>query len=245
MIENVWDFYSAKGTKTIFVSVGTGSSCLPDLEFAETIGCPILKIDTPADLAKWQDVKDILKSRKPTETTSDFAKVASRKWVLPKNLVLQDTIPSLYNGTLEHEGQPLKTKQWYQLLKEHCMSLGLPEEETHIDVLKLDKTPFEDYILSSLWQTGFRPSLLLINWCDLPDSCLQTTLTAGHLQMLGYALVAKEGTKFLYYYTDTNYYETTSWEGVAKKFENPFVAKLVQSVYPGTEGSVLQFPLDK
>ena len=77
MISNVWDFFSTKGTKTVFVSVGTGKTCVPDLEFAETIGCPILKLDSPEDTQKWQEVKEILKTRKLGESTSDFAKAAA------------------------------------------------------------------------------------------------------------------------------------------------------------------------
>jgi hypothetical protein len=65
--------------------------------------------------------------------------------------------------------------------------------------------------------------------------------SAAHLQMLGYALVGKEDNRFLYYYTDVNYYETCSWEKVANKFENPLMRELVRSIYPGTEG-VVTFP---
>lgn len=245
MIQNVWEFFSEKGPKTVFVSVGSGASCLPDLEFAETLGCPLLKIDCPENTQQWLEVKDILKSRKPTETTSDFAKVAARKWVLPKNIYLDECIPSEYNGTIEHEGTSYRTKRWFDLVQKFCTDIGIPEELTHIDLLKLDSSPFESVILNSLWQSGFRPSLLLIHWIDSPDTTLQSLLTAGNLQMMGYSLVGKEGNRFLYYYTDVNYYETTSWETVSKKLENPLISNLLTSVLPGIEGGVVHFPLMK
>ncbi len=246
MIQNVWDFFSAKGPKTIFVSVGTGSSCLPDLDFAETIGCSLLKVDLPDQMKKWEEVKEILKSRKPNETTSDFAKAAARKWVLPKNLSLQECIPTEYKGTLERDGSTYKTNSWYSLLKDHCVSLGMTEDDLHIDVLKVDSTPFEGIVLQSLIQSGFRPSLLLINWFEgSPDTSLPVLLLAAHLQMIGYTLIGKEGSRFLYYYTDVNYYETTSWEGISKKLENPLISNLLRSVLPGSEGNFVHFPVEK
>jgi hypothetical protein len=238
MITDVWDLFSQKGTKTVFVSIDSGKSCLPDLDFAETIGCPILKlVTTDEDMQRWTEVKDILKTRKMTETSSDFAKVASRKWILPKNLLLQKCLPSLHNGFLETEKGQLQTRKWIDILQEHCKSMGLPEEEVRLDILKVDSSVYDTEVLHSLWQTGFRPTLLLIHWRESPDSNLGTLLTAGHLQMIGYTLAAKEGNRFLYYYTDTNYYETCSWETPARKFENPFVANLVKAVYPGTENT--------
>jgi hypothetical protein len=247
MIANVWDFFSQKGTKTVFVSVGTGKTCLPDLDFSETIGCPILKLDTPEKtIQEWNEIKDILKTRKITETTSDFAKAATRKWVLPKNIHVQRCVPSLYTGTIETQEGPVSTKRWYDLVAEHCKQIGLPEEDVHIDILKIDTCDYQSSVLHSLWQTGFRPSLLLLHWNNSPDSDLPSLLTAGHLQMLGYVLVAKEGDRFLYYYTDTNYYETCSWETPAIRFENPFVSNLVKSISAGSENSTrVHFPLSK
>ena len=245
MLGNVWDFFSEKGTKTVFVSVGTGVSCLPDLDFAETLGCPILKLDTPENTEKWNEVKDILKSRKITETTSEFAKAATRKWVLPKNIHTESVVPSFYNGTIQVDGNELKTKPWIDLLKEHCARIGLPEDSIRLDILKVDLCEQTSLVLDSLWQSGFRPSLLLIHWNHGPDADISTVLTAGHLQMLGYAHVAKEGNRYLYYYTDVNYYETCSWETPAKRFENPFVKNLAQAIYPGSEGASIHFPTTK
>lgn len=239
MVENVWDFYSAKGTKTVFVSVGTGNTCLPDLDFAETLGCKILKCDVPSDSAKWNEIVDLLKTRKVSETSSDFAKSAAKKWVLPKNIVIEESIPSLTNGTIEEDGQVIKTKKWTDLLANYCTNtLGLSSGEVHVDILKIDSCPYTAQVLTSLWQAGFRPSLLLVHWQASPNEDLPTMNLAAHLQMLGYALVGKESNKYLYYFTDTNYYELCSWDTVAKRFENPLMRELIASIYPGSQGSV-------
>lgn len=247
MVANVWDFYSAKGTKTVFVSVGTGKSCLPDLDFAETIGCQLLKLDASEKAVQaWTEIKDVLKNRKVTETTSDFAKAASRKWVLPKNVKVQQCIPSFYKGSIETSEGSVALRTWFDILREHCKEIGLAEEDIHLDILKLDTCEYQDSILNSLWQSGFRPSLLLVHWNESPDNDLPTLNTAANLQMLGYSLAAKEGKRFLYYFTDTNYYETCSWETPAKRFENPFVSNLVKAVYPGSENTnFIHFPVYK
>lgn len=245
MIANIWDFFSEKGTKTVFFSVGSGNTCVPDLDFAETIGCPLVKLDTPEFYKKWDEIRDLLKSRKISETTTDFAKPAARKWVLPKNLIVEDCIPSMYDGSIEINGVTIKTRKWVDLVKEHCARIGLSEGELRLDAVKIDSSPFTSLILDSLWQSGFRPSVLLINWIESPDTNTSSLLCAGHLQMLGYALVGKEGNRFLYYYTDTNYYETCSWEQPAKRFENPFVSNLAKAIYPGSTGGSIHFPLAK
>jgi hypothetical protein len=199
-------------------------------------------LDTPETAQKWEEIKEILKTRKVTETTSDFAKPATRKWVLPKNILTESYLPALYNGTLQIDGKEMKTKAWLDILKEHCARLGLPDDEIRLDFLKVDLCEQTPFLLDCLWQSGIRPSLLLIHWNHPPDADITTVLSAGHLQMLGYAHIAKEGNRFLYYYTDVNYYETCSWETPAKRFENPFVKNLAQAIYPGSEGVSIHFP---
>jgi hypothetical protein len=244
MLQNVWDFFSEKATKTVFISVGSGNSCLPDLDLAEIVGCPLLKVETGEGVSKWNEIKEILKTRKVVETTSEFAKAASRKWVLPRNILVQDCIPSYANGTIETAEGTVTTKGWMNLVQEHCAALSI-EGGLRVDILKVDKCPHEAMVLNSLWTTGFRPSLLLIHWNESPDTSTQNLVTAAHLQMLGYALIGKEGNRYLYFYTDTNYYEVCSWETVAKRFENPLMVELVNSIYPGSEGASISFPLLK
>jgi hypothetical protein len=245
MVENPWDFFSEKGTKTVFLSIGTGSSCLPELDFCETLGCPVLKLDTPEVSQAWDDVKEVLKVRKITDATSEFAKPAARKWVLPKNIHTESCVPGFYTGSVAIDGKDIPVKPWFEVVQAQCKRMGLPEDQVRLDVLKIDNSPFESSLLESLWQSGFRPSLLLLNWTSSPDSSLNTLLSAGHLQMLGYALIAKEGTRYLYYFTDVNYYETCSWETPAKRFENPLMKNMAQSIYKGSEGVSIQFPLAK
>lgn len=243
MVDQIWDFFSSKGTKTVIVSVGSGATCAPELDLVETLGCPILILGTSTDTLKWNESRDLLKTRKIGDATSDFAKPAVRKWVLQKNLMVQEGIPSYGDGTIQSEGVSIPMRSWMSLLKDHCKTIGVPDEEIRIDVLKVEAGPFQSLLLESLWQSHMRPSIVLITWRSGPDSDIGDMLSAAHLQMIGYTLAAKEGKKFLYYFTDVNYYETCSWEETAKRFENPFVKKIASSIYPGSEGAGIQFPL--
>lgn len=245
ILKNIWEFFSEKATKTVFVSVGTGNTCVPDLDIAETLGCPLLKLDTPENTKKWNEVKEVLKNRKFNDEFQEFAKPATRKWVLQKNLVIKEGIPSFHAGTIQTQSGTIPTLDWIQVLQEHCSSLQIPEDQVRLDILKLDLCPFETEVLTSLWNCGLRPSLLSIHWCSSPDSDIGTLNTAAQLQMIGYSLVGKEGNRFLYYYTDINYYETCSWETLSKNTENPFIANLLKSIYPGTEKNIVQFPVQK
>ena len=157
-------------------------------------------------------------------------------------MITEPVIPSLYNGTIETEKGPVVTKPWIDVLQTHCKNIGLSDDNIRLDILKVDNCPFQHTVLDSLWQTGIRPSLLLIHWISSPDSDLSTLLSAAHLQMIGYCLAAKEENRYLYYFTDVNYYETCSWETVAKKYENPLMLTLIRSINPGSAGAI-QFPL--
>lgn len=243
MVSNVWEFFSEKATKTVFVSVGSGSSCLPDLDIAETLGCPLLKLDLPESASKWVEIQEILKTRKYNETMSEFAKPASRKWVLPKNLHIRTCVPSFGEGTLQIHSQPIETKSWTSLITEHCTSLGHPD--VRVDLVKVEPMPFQEVILESLLLQGFRPSLLLVHWNEAPDTSVTTVSVAGHIQMMGYALIGKVENRFLYYYTDVNYYEMCSWERVARHFENPLMHTLLKGLYPGSENVKVQFPISE
>lgn len=242
MLANIWDFFSQKGTKTVFVSCGSGALPLADLDIAEALGCPLLKLTLPTETERWNEVKESLKTRKLADTTSEFAKCALKKWVLPKNLDIQECIPSTYTGMTQENGVDIKLVSWFDLLQAHCKKIGYKDDDIHIDLLKMDLYPHEADALTSLLQIGFRPSLILVQWTESPETSLQTLLPAAQLQMIGYSLIAVNGKKCLYYYTDVNYYETCSWMQLTEKLENPFVANIVKTMYPTSEQNLLRFP---
>lgn len=240
MMGNVWDFFSSKGTKTVFLSVSSGKTPLPELEIAENIGCPILLFDTAKNCQKWEECKEVLKSRKITETTSEFAKTAQKKWVLPRNIHLKESYPLSFNGSMDFFGTEQKIQNMTECIIDYCKMIGL--EEPRLDIMKIEDSPVESEVLHALVQSGFRPSLLLVCWNETPDKNTCSMITAGNLQMVGYSLVAKEENKFLYYFTDVNFYESCSWEETSSNLQNPLVQNIVKTIYPNVERNVLSFP---
>jgi hypothetical protein len=208
VFRNLWDFFAAKGNKTNFVSFGTSCSPMVELHFSENLGCKLYIFDNKKDnCEKWNEVKEILKTRKTNDTTSEFAKPAIRKWVIPHNIVIQSQLPTFGNFK--------------------SVIAGLNEND-RIDVLKIDcsgETTAE--LLYSMINNGYRPGILMIHWDSSPDSTLESTLLAGHLQNLGYGLVSKWKNNYLYYFTDKNLYEMCTWE--TSEVQNPLVSKLFES----------------
>jgi len=60
----------------------------------------------------------------------------------------------------------------------------------------------------------------------MPNEDVATSLVAGHLQTIGYQLIQKIENKFLYIYTDQDWYMTCSWENTAAP--NPLIAEVLR-----------------
>jgi len=74
----------------------------------------------------------------------------------------------------------------------------------------------------------------------MPDSDLQTTICAGHLQNCGYTLMAKIGHNFLYMFNSDCIYEICSWE--SNKYDNPIVAELTNAYINSNNSRTLEIP---
>ena len=214
VMRNLWDFFSRKGSKSVCVSVGVSSVPNLELHLSENIGCKVHIFDTdPAKLTQWHEVQTILKSRKPTEETSEFAKSAMKKWVLPTNLFTYGYIPGF--------------QQTSENLKSTMESICKPLGETRIDILKITVNEQTVQMLYAMLHYGYRPGLIFVTWTTSPDTTVESTLLAGHLQMTGYALVDTRGNNYLYYFNDKNMYEVCSWE--SNLTENPLITAIMKS----------------
>jgi hypothetical protein len=208
VFRNLWDFFAAKGNKTTYVSFGSSRSPMVELHVSENLGCKIyLFDDNEKQCEQWNEIKEVLKTRKSTETTSDFANAALRKWVLPQNIIVNHQLPTF--ATMKSVISGLNETNRIDMLKVDC-----PKEKTA-------------ELLYAIFHNGYRPGILMIHWESSPDSLLETTLLAGHIQNLGYGLVSKWNQNYLYYFTDKNLYEMCSWE--TSEVQNPLVSKLFES----------------
>lgn len=230
ILDKLWDYFSLKGIKVVFASIGTSSSPLTDLEIAETMGCPLHIFEVRKEkLGEWEEVKNILKVRKREEGASTFTEGVDTKWVLPKNVRIYPVLPSFSTGTQEIEGTIYPTKEFVSAIKDCSESMSLKEENGRVDIVKICVgNNLELQIVYSLLSAGYRPGLLLIEWSSSPDEMLNTTIAAGHLQMCGYTLVTHYGNRCLYFHNDRCMYEICSW--LSNKTDNPMVSELVSSI---------------
>jgi len=229
-LEKLWEFYSSKGIKTVFLSVGTSSSPLAELEVAETLGCPVHVVEPNTEKQDlWNKVLTILKNRKDTEeTVCDFTKEVVNKWVLSKNLKVSSKLPFFYNGSVDISGVSFETVQLDTYVEEICSDMNISKDNTRIDLFNIQiKNKLEEVLLYCLTNSKYRPGLISIDYTDTPDTNLLTTQVAGHLQNIGYMLISKSTNKFLYVYNDKNVYEFSSYETL--NVDNPLVYELLKA----------------
>jgi hypothetical protein len=232
MLDRFFDFFAAKGIRTVFMSIGNSTTATADLEIAEGLGCPLHAVPLNAsEKAQWEEITAILKARKREDTASAFSTGADTKWILPKNIRIQSEIPWWRTGEIDISGEAVKTKPAAELLAAICAPMKIKDAVTRLDILKIDTRAaapgLEKAILAAMLDAGIRPSLVLVNWSDRPDVVLSATLAAGHLQNSGYRLIGKEGHKFLYYFTDHDMYQLCSWEDMTK--HNPLIHEIFTS----------------
>lgn len=230
MLEKLWDFYSSKGNKTVFVNIGTSSSPLAELEFAESLGCPIHTVEPDEENRMlWNKVLEILKTRKTTEETEcDFTQNVSSKWVLCKNVHVSSALPFFYDGLVQINNKMVETVTFKQFVKNICSKMSISEEKERIDLVNLQiNSLYERYFLYAMIDAGYRPGLILVTYNLKPDSDLSTTQVAAHLHNIGYNLLTKEENKFLYVFNNDNIYEIASYENTTVK--NPLVNELLKA----------------
>ena len=221
MVDHAWDIYSGKGIRTVFFSIGNSKSAAADLDIAESLGCPIHAVPLNQGQAEeWAEVAQILKERARTGG-SLFSEGAEKKWILPKNVRVQSTLPWWYDGQIDlsangisGSGLAIKTREIMATMTDIAKSLKL-KDSARLDILKIDCSAapgLEKPLLAAVLSAGFRPGIIIVKWSGRPDVELSSTLAAGHLQNSGYRLMSKIDTKFVYYFTDQDMYQICSWE---------------------------------
>ena len=231
LIEKLWDFYAQKGIKTVFVSLGTSSSPLGELEISETLGCPI-NIVEPSNEKKelWNKVVEILKERTVSseQNSCDFTNDVQNKWVLPKNVRVSSRVPHFYSGVIDISDISIGVIDFKTYIETICESMNISKENARIDLLNIQLgSSLEESVIYSLTHSPYRPGLIIVNYTQKPDSNLFTSQVASHLQNIGYSLIGKEENKFVYLYNDKNVYEFASYEDTT--VDNPLIYEIIKS----------------
>jgi hypothetical protein len=202
-LKDLWNFFSAKGVKTSFITINSELSFEVDLEVCEGLGCPIQIFTNRESVeAKWDVIAKTLKNRKIADEDADkeWLKGIEKKWILPKNIIVKPT------------------KFEWTTLKEILQSLST----SRIDILKIESNDeSERMLLYSLIESGARPGIILVQYTCDPDSNVPAMLAAGHLQNTGYRLMSNKDNWFLYMFNDLCLYDSCSWRGT--KVNNPLV----------------------
>lgn len=247
ILDRIWDIFAGKGIRTVFLTVGASKSVLPDLEIAESLGCPLNIVPVnDTEKAGWTEVFNILKDRKRENTAAPFSEGAESKWILPKNVRLQDSLPWWENGTMDLSGVPVPTQRIGSFMTSIATAMKLKDNANRIDILKIDTTTsapgLERGLLAATLSAGYRPSIILVNWSEMPDVALSATLAAGHLQNCGYLLLGKIGSKFMYYFTDEDLYQICSWENISHN--NPIMTEIISASKTPTAYSLPKSPVN-
>lgn len=228
IVNKLWDFYSTKSIKTVFVSVGTSTSPIAELEVAETLGCPLHVVEyDECHLNNWNKVVQILNTRKDSEPNS-FTHDVVNKWILGKNLRISNALPFFSDGSVDLSGVKVETVKFEKYIRSICDSMNITPDNYRCDLLNIQlNNTFELVLLYALTHSPYRPGLLIVSYTNKPDSDIFSTQAAAHLQNVGYMLLAKEEHKFLYMFNDKNVYEFCSFEST--DVDNPLVYELVKS----------------
>jgi hypothetical protein len=207
-LNDIWGFFSAKGVKTVFVSVNPNNSFRLDLEICENLGCPIRIYTDSEDIEqKWAVVARTLKNRKIDDADRDksWLEGIQKKWILPKNVVVKRT--------------PIDGTSVFTEIKQSA--------EGRVDLLKMEAyDEKERMLLYSMLDNGFRPGIILVKYTMDPDANVPAMLIAGHLQMSGYRLLNTKNNWFLYVYTDVCFYDSCSWRDTT--IQNPLIRYIVE-----------------
>lgn len=252
MFDRVWEIFSAKSIRTVFVTIGNSQSSMADLDLAEAIGCPIHAVPISSKgAAEWAELLAIVKEKKREggNTVYPFTEGAQQKWILPKNIRIQAALPFWHQGQIQRgeEGLTISTAPVQEFLSAITGEMKLQGEQGRIDILKIDAKEewpgLEKSILAAILDAGYRPGIVLVNWTTRPDIDLSTTLAAGHLQNAGYKLCGKVDTRFLYFFTDNDLYQSCSWEETA--VSNPLFNEIGQQILAQVKAAEVPSPDQK
>jgi hypothetical protein len=238
ILEDAPEMFTAKGIRTVFMTIGNSKTAHADLEIAESLGCPIHAVPLSATQAEeWGEVISIIKERNRENAVYPFSTGSEGKWILPKNVRVHKSIPWWTKGQIDISNNSLQTLEAMDMLVNICANMKLKDDSVRLDILKVDTVStipgFERGLLGAILDAGFRPSLILVNWSKRPDVDICTTMAAGHLQNTGYRLMSKVDNKFLYYFTDHDMYQICSWEDT--KCFNPMMNEIISNTLASKE----------
>lgn len=116
----------------------------------------------------------------------------------------------------------------YHIAKENLRqdTANLIENMESVEILRIDSPGNERWVLSTVFDAGFLPSVLYIRFIDSPEKCVLTRNTIGHLRMLGYGLLYVHEDKYIFYFTNNSSYDLFNVCEIS--LQNPLINKCIK-----------------
>lgn len=198
-MKNLPGFFSKKIDGCNFVSIGTNPQSISvDAEIIESIGGYLHFIPT---------------SSNEKQLMNDF------KSILDGNTNISHDLELISNRMIDTE---------YIKIHEIDNSFYSIRDIEHIDICKIDSDKYGKSAVFNIFDAGFRPSILMIRFKLSPDEDTSTQITAGHIQNMGYILLGKYHTTYLYYFVDDCLYDYCKWS--EPKHKNPLMIELTLQI---------------
>ena len=96
-----------------------------------------------------------------------------------------------------------------------------------LEVVRTDSSGNERWIISTILEAGFLPSLMYIRISADPATCILTRNMIGNLRMLGYSVLYCYEGKYVFYYTNQSAYDLFDVTEVS--MQNPLIAKVIKT----------------
>jgi len=210
----LYDFFAPRTKSIVVWSVGFRYGGL-EATIAESTGAKIQIFDcTEFSKENYQIFERILTTHETQEGDLPWAEKLSNIWILPDSTTFHSYLPSSYTGTLQDKDLTIHLKE---------------VTEERVDICKIDLGDYTPTYLYEFLNRGYRPGLLWVNWPAHPDESSMTMAAAGHLQNLGYRLLASINNYFVYIFVDECMYEICSWNTTT--VSNPMFAEFQSQLF--------------
>jgi hypothetical protein len=216
VFKDTYAFFEKNIMRSVGVFVGV-EDWTQDMSILESYAMPVAVCDPLNHAPEWREAVETKRAKLMDWLNYLKAKGMGHYFVNPRMIGVSRKFPGHASGARDvedpsgnKESVPIAT--WDSLLAEANELRGKAKaEEPYFALCRIFVPHHEVEVISSLLATHHRPSILYVRWSQNPDDSQLLTETAGHLQTVGYRLLAIRNSYFLYQYTGKDLYSCCSW----------------------------------
>jgi hypothetical protein len=221
VLDNLYSFFSGNDIIN-FVSVGETDNMLFDIMLSELCGFNIKLFMIPKNEQEqhiFKHVQHILTNNLNREKALQYLKDENAS-----EIFTEEQTRVVFNTYLN--GKHLHEVEWKNTFMETYNNFQECKMCESINILKID-VDFENErkILFDIFDRGYRPGIIFVQFTNSPDEHVPTQLIAGHMHNVGYTLHAVHENKYMYVFNDNCIYDCTSYTAIHNEetSENPLV----------------------